>query len=191
MIKFVICIAMVLTSNFAFSKTVCDQSTTLELEACVHENFESSNHNLNRIYDNALKDLHAPDRLNLLSAQRAWIKYKEKYCRAAYDGTNPGEEAAVDMWSCLDAVTESRIKEIQHLNSSSGLNDYTRSIILIANLYEYDDTNKVIAKLINDTPDAKNPDWIQYANLNCKMTALKLSEDQRACIARMNFYKNW
>jgi hypothetical protein len=71
------------------------------------------------------------------------------------------------------------------------VDDYTKSLIVMANLYEHGDTNKVIAKLINDTPDSKNPDWIQYANLNCKMTALKLSEDQRACIARMNFYKNW
>jgi uncharacterized protein YecT (DUF1311 family) len=107
MIKFVIYVAMALTSNFAFSKTVCDQRTTSELETCAHENFDSSNSNLNRVYNNAIKHLDASDRLDLLLAQRAWIKYKEKYCRAAYDATSLGEEAAVDMWSCLDAVTES------------------------------------------------------------------------------------
>lgn len=68
---------------------------------------------------------------------------------------------------------------------------FRRSIAVMANLYENGDTGKVITKLIKNTSDGDNPNWVKYVTLNCKMAAAKLQEERDACTARLNFFKNW
>ncbi|MFM0647415.1 lysozyme inhibitor LprI family protein [Paraburkholderia bryophila] len=191
MIKIIFVLLMALVSNLAFSKAVCDGQTNAELENCAHANFDATDKELNRSYSELLKRMPASDKPNFVATQRAWVSYKEKYCQSAYDATSPGEEAGVDKWSCFASVTETRTKEIHYLDSSVGMGDFRKALAVMASVYEGGDTNKVVSKLINQTPDGKNPDWRKYVDLNCKMTAAKLQEEHDACVARLNFYKNW
>lgn len=191
MIKIIFPLIMVFASSLAFSKATCDGQTNAELENCARANFDAADKELNLSYSDVLKRMPTSAKPNLVATQRAWVNYKEKYCQSAYDATSPGEEAGVDKWSCLASVTETRTKEIHYLDSSVGMGDFRKALSVMASLYEGGDTNKVVSKLINQTPDGKNPDWRRYVDLNCKMTAAKLQEEHDACVARLNFYKNW
>ncbi|WP_158683363.1 lysozyme inhibitor LprI family protein [Burkholderia sp. BE12] len=182
---------LVMISSAAFSKVVCNGQTNAELTNCAQTNYEEADKILNRSYSEFLGKAAPLEKQNLILAQRAWVTYKEKYCNAAFDATAPGAEASIDKWTCLTSATEMRTNEIRYLGSSIGMDDFRRSLSVMANLYENGDTNKVISKLIKSTPDGSNPDWVKYVDLNCKMTAAKLREEHNACVARLNFFKNW
>ncbi|AYQ42069.1 MULTISPECIES: lysozyme inhibitor LprI family protein [Burkholderia cepacia complex] len=184
-------ILMALISGSAFSKTACNGQTNVELTACAQANYKSADAILNKTYSDTLGKINSTDKQNLISAQRAWVAYKDKYCNSAFDATSPGAEASIDKWSCLTSVTESRTSEIRYISSSIGMDEFRRSLGVMANLYEGGDTAKVIMKLERNTPDGSNPGWLKYVSLNCKITAVKLQEDRETCAARLNFYKNW
>nr|WP_249203630.1 lysozyme inhibitor LprI family protein [Burkholderia ambifaria] len=180
-----------LISSAAFSKAACNGQTNAELTDCAQTNYEAADKILNRSYNDFLGKSTAPEKQNLIAAQRAWVTYKEKYCNAAFDATTPGAEASIDKWTCLTSVTEARTNEIRYLESSIGMDDFRRSLAVMANLYENGDTTKVIYKLTKNTSDGNNPNWVKYVDLNCKMTAAKLHEERNVCTARLNFFKNW
>ncbi|WP_081077255.1 lysozyme inhibitor LprI family protein [Burkholderia pseudomultivorans] len=182
---------LMLVSSVVFSKTACDAQTNTGLADCAQENYRSADKTLNRSYSELLGTVTAAEKQNLIATQRAWITYKEKYCNSAFDAATPGAEASVDKWSCLESVTEARTSEIRYLGSSIGMNAFRRSLTVMAALYENGDVKKVISKLERNTPDGNDPDWVKYVHLNCGMTAAKLQEDHDACVARLNFFKNW
>ncbi|MCO8644077.1 DUF1311 domain-containing protein [Burkholderia multivorans] len=191
MTKNIVFSVLMLISSVAFSKVVCDGQTNAELTNCAQRNYEAADKILNKSYNEFLSKATPPERQNLIATQRAWVAYKEKYCDAAFDVTSPGAEASIDKWTCLTSATEVRTNEIRYLESSVGMDDFRRSLSVMANLYENGDTTKVISKLIKSTPDGNNPNWVKYVDLNCKMTAAKLQEERNACTARLNFFKNW
>ncbi|WP_269508456.1 lysozyme inhibitor LprI family protein [Burkholderia sp. IMCC1007] len=182
---------LILISSTVFSKVICNGQVNAELADCAEENYEAADRILNNSYNEFIRKSNPPEKKNLIEAQRAWIEYKERYCDAAFDATAPGAEASIDKWACLTSLTEVRTNEIRYLESSIGMDDFRRSLSVMANLYENGDTAKVISKLIKSTPDRSNPDWVKYVHLNCKMTAERLQEEGNACTARLNFFKNW
>lgn len=184
------CVLM-LVSSAAFSKVACNGQNNVELTSCAQANYDAADKILNKSYSELLGKIAAPEKQNLIATQRAWVAYKEKFCNAAFDATAPGAEASIDKWTCLTSVTEARTNEIRYLGSSIGMDDYRRSLTVMANLYEGGDAIKVISKLIKNTSDGNNSSWIKYVDLNCKMTAAKLQEERNACTARLNFFKNW
>ncbi|MFX1674594.1 lysozyme inhibitor LprI family protein [Paraburkholderia sp. A2WS-5] len=191
MTKILTLLAIISVSHTVFSKEICNGNTNSEIENCAHENFQSADNNLNGRYKDLLSKLTGTDKQNFVAAQRSWVAYKENYCQAAYDATSPGEEAGVDKWTCLTSVTEARTKEILYIGSSVGMGDYRRSLAIMADLYEHGDTSKVISRLVNQYSERSDQNWKKYVDLNCKMTASKLSEEHNACVARLNFYRNW
>ncbi|WP_217589032.1 lysozyme inhibitor LprI family protein [Burkholderia sp. GbtcB21] len=191
MTKNIVFCVLMLVSGAAFSKVACNGQTNAELTNCAQANYEAADKILNKSYNDFLGEVSPSDKQNLIATQRAWVVYKEKYCGAAFDATAPGAEAAIDKLACLTSVTEARTEEIRYLGAAIGMDIFRRSLTVMANLYENGDTGKVIAKLIKNTPDGDNPNWVKYVALNCKMTAGKLHEERDACTARLNFFKNW
>lgn len=189
--KNVVFFVMMLISSATFSKVVCNGQTNVELTNCAQANYENSDKILNKSYSEFIRKATPLERQNLVAAQRAWVAYKEKYCDSAFDAAAPGAEASIDKWTCLTSTTEVRTNEIRYLESSIGMDDFRRSLSVMANLYENGDVTKVISKLIKNTPDGSNPNWVKYVDLNCKMTATKLQEERNTCLARLNFFKNW
>lgn len=191
MTKNIVFCVLMLVSGAAFSKVACNGQTNAELTNCAQANYEAADKILNKSYNDFLGEVSPSDKKNLIATQRAWVVYKEKYCGAAFDATAPGAEAAIDKLACLTSVTEARTEEIRYLGAAIGMDIFRRSLTVMANLYENGGTGKVIAKLIKNTPDGDNPNWVKYVALNCKMTAGKLHEERDACTARLNFFKNW
>ncbi|MGU8080580.1 lysozyme inhibitor LprI family protein [Burkholderia pyrrocinia] len=191
MTKNIVFCVLMLVSGAAFSKIACNGQTNAELTNCAQANYEAADKILNKSYNDFLGKVSPSDKQNLIATQRAWVVYKETYCGAAFDATAPGAEAAIDKLACLTSVTEARTEEIRYLGSAIGMDIFRRSLTVMANLYENGDTGKVIAKLIKNTSDGDNHNWVKYVALNCKMTAGKLHEERDACTARLNFFKNW
>ncbi|WP_423369420.1 lysozyme inhibitor LprI family protein [Burkholderia sp. LMG 32019] len=184
-------LVLMLISSVAFSKVVCNGQTNAELTDCAQKNYEDADKVLNKNYSEFIKKVAPTEKQNLIETQRAWVAYKEKYCDAAFNSTAPGAEASIDKWACLTSATEVRTNEIRYLESSIGMDDFRRSLSVMANLYEGGDITKVMSRLIKNTPDGSNPNWMKYVDLNCKMSAAKLQEDRNTCVARLNFFKNW
>jgi uncharacterized protein YecT (DUF1311 family) len=113
--------AIFVFSSIAAASTLCNSKITRELEACARNNFELSDKQLNGAYRTLASKLQREDAQMLLTAQRAWVAYKEKTCQGAYDATSPGEEAGIDKWTCLDEITKTRLRELQYLESGAGL----------------------------------------------------------------------
>lgn len=174
-----------------FAGSMCDESVTRELKSCAKNNFDLSNKELNSEYSTIMSRFQSRDKDSLRETQRLWIKYKEAYCQAAFDAVSPGEEAAIDKWTCLDSVTRVRLGELQYINSGVSDNSFSRSINFISKTYEGGDISKVITKL-GDLPSASlDPRWTLYVEANCKLTYSRLHEEKDVCIARQNFSKDW
>ncbi|TKC78925.1 DUF1311 domain-containing protein [Trinickia terrae] len=123
-------------SGSVFSKMVCDSQVTSEIESCARSNFQLADKDLNEKYRGLIGKFDGVDRENLRSAQRYWVVYKDRYCEAAFDATNPGAEAAVEKWACLESVTAERTRELGYIDASSDMTGFYRALTFVARYYE-------------------------------------------------------
>lgn len=184
--------ALSLFAPLTSAGTLCNSSVTNELQACAKSNFAEADKRLNVEYKALSALLPEPQRINLLDVQRDWIRYRNAYCRTAFDATSPGEEAGIDRCSCLQGVTHARTKELTYIRSASGAEDFYHAIAFVSDAYENGSRAKVIRKL-NQRPTADTDErlWLTYVQGNCRLTALRLHEDHDVCVARQNFYRDW
>lgn len=176
-------------SSLAGASTLCTSKITRELETCARSNFEVSDRQLNSAYKMLASRLQGGDAQTLLKAQRAWLAYEEKTCQGAYDVTSPGEESGIDKWTCLDGITKNRTRELQYLESGTGLDDFFHAVDVVAKYYESGDRGRFIDKLAARALVDDEQDWNSYVTENCKLAASRLSEEKKDCMARQTFYR--
>ncbi|MCP2090346.1 UNVERIFIED_ORG: uncharacterized protein YecT (DUF1311 family) [Paraburkholderia sediminicola] len=181
--------AIFVFSSIAAASTLCNSKITRELEACARNNFELSDKQLNGAYRTLASKLQREDAQMLLTAQRAWVAYKEKTCQGAYDATSPGEEAGIDKWTCLDEITKTRLRELQYLESGAGLADFFHAADVVSEYYENGSRNRFIAKLADKALLKDDPNWNLYVAENCKLAVSRFSEEKQDCMARKIFYR--
>ncbi|CAE6825650.1 hypothetical protein R75465_06032 [Paraburkholderia aspalathi] len=181
--------AIFVFSNIAAAGTLCNSKITRELEACARNNFELSDKQLNGAYRVLASKLQREDAQMLLTAQRAWVAYKEKTCQGAYDATSPGEEAGIDKWTCLDEITKTRSRELQYLESGAGLADFFHAADVVSKYYENGNRSRFIDKLADRALVSDDPNWNLYVAENCKLAASRFSEEKQDCMARQSFYR--
>ncbi|CAE6793344.1 lysozyme inhibitor LprI family protein [Paraburkholderia aspalathi] len=181
--------AIFVFSSIAAASTLCNSKITRELEACARNNFELSDKQLNGAYRTLASKLQREDAQMLLTAQRAWVAYKEKTCQGAYDATSPGEEAGIDKWTCLDEITKTRLRELQYLESGAGLADFFHAADVVSEYYENGSRNRFIAKLADKALLKDDPNWNLYVAENCKLAVSRFSEEKQDCMARQIFYR--
>ena len=181
--------AIFVFSSIAAASTLCNSKITRELEACARNNFELSDKKLNGAYRVLASKLQREDAQMLLTAQRAWVAYKEKTCQGAYDATSPGEEAGIDKWTCLDEITKTRSRELQYLESGAGLADFFHAADVVSEYYENGSRNRFIAKLAEKALLKDDPNWNLYVAENCKLAVSRFSEEKQDCMARKIFYR--
>ena len=181
--------AIFVFSSIAAASTLCNSKITRELEACARNNFELSDKQLNGAYRTLASKLQREDAQMLLTAQRAWVAYKEKTCQGAYDATSPGEEAGIDKWTCLDEITKTRSRELQYLESGAGLADFFHAADVVSEYYENGSRNRFIAKLADKALLKDDPNWNLYVAENCKLAVSRFSEEKQDCMARQIFYR--
>lgn len=85
------------------------------LRQCVHDAYTASDAELNKLFHqirNRLED--NPDAAKLLvSAQRAWIAYRDAECDFSSSGADGGSIYAVIATQCRDGLTQKRIEDFK------------------------------------------------------------------------------
>ncbi|MCA2642681.1 MULTISPECIES: lysozyme inhibitor LprI family protein [unclassified Microcystis] len=87
--------------------------TQSEMNICASIAYQNADRKLNQVYRQLLPKLSAARKQKLISAQQAWIKFRDSSCefeRSAYEG---GSMAPMIYGFCLADVTEQRTKDLQ------------------------------------------------------------------------------
>ena len=95
--------------------------TQSEMNICASIAYQNADRKLNQVYRQLLPKLSASRKQKLISAQQAWIKFRDSSCefeRSAYEG---GSMAPMIYGFCLAAVTEQRTKDLQRYLEDSDL----------------------------------------------------------------------
>lgn len=95
--------------------------TQSEMNICASIAYQNADRKLNQVYRQLLPKLSASRKQKLISAQQAWIKFRDSSCefeRSAYEG---GSLAPMIYGFCLADVTEQRTKDLQRYLEDSDL----------------------------------------------------------------------
>jgi uncharacterized protein YecT (DUF1311 family) len=87
--------------------------TQSEMNICASIAYQNADRKLNQVYRQLLPKLSASRKQKLISAQQAWIKFRDSSCEfetSAYEG---GSIAPMIYGFCLADVTEQRSKDLQ------------------------------------------------------------------------------
>lgn len=86
-------------------------STQQEIDRCALEHFRKADKELNSVYRRIISKLGAVDRANLIDAQRAWLKYRDRNCKAERQFHGGTLAPTVEAF-CLQDSTQARTKEL-------------------------------------------------------------------------------
>lgn len=90
-----------------------DPQNQSEMNICAGIAYQNADRQLNQVYQQLLPKLPASRKQKLITAQQAWIKFRDSSCdfeRSAFEG---GSMAPMIYGSCLATVTEQRTKDLQ------------------------------------------------------------------------------
>ena len=95
--------------------------TQSQMNICASIAYQNADRKLNQVYRQLLPKLSAARKQKLITAQQAWIKFRDSSCefeRSAYEG---GSLAPMIYGNCLAAVTEQRTKDLRRYLEDSDL----------------------------------------------------------------------
>jgi uncharacterized protein YecT (DUF1311 family) len=95
--------------------------TQSQMNICASIAYQNADRKLNQVYRQLLPKLSAARKQKLITAQQAWIKFRDSSCefeRSAYEG---GSIAPMIYGFCLANVTEQRTKDLQRYLEDSDL----------------------------------------------------------------------
>jgi uncharacterized protein YecT (DUF1311 family) len=95
--------------------------TQSEMNICASIAYQNADRKLNQVYRQLLPKLSAARKQKLITAQQAWIKFRDSSCefeRSAYEG---GSIAPMIYGNCLANVTEQRTKDLRRYLEDSDL----------------------------------------------------------------------
>jgi uncharacterized protein YecT (DUF1311 family) len=95
--------------------------TQSEMNICASIAYQNADRKLNQVYRQLLPKLSAARKQKLITAQQAWIKFRDSSCefeRSAYEG---GSMAPMIYGFCLADVTEQRTKDLRRYLEDSDL----------------------------------------------------------------------
>lgn len=125
MLKAALFMVIFTTSSFAFDN--CDNAqSTLELSDCGKQQLDKADAKLNKIYKKVIAEYSLPNdesvarsevKKRLVTAQKAWITFRDNDCDALYKKDESGSIRVLTYLSCMIDKTEQRTKELgQYLN---------------------------------------------------------------------------
>jgi uncharacterized protein YecT (DUF1311 family) len=162
----------------------CDSIKTDELQACAWSRAQESDRTLNTTYQRAMQTLPEAQRKPLLTAQRAWVAYKEAYCKQVFDDMHPGREAGIHQALCVEHASEQRTLELQWL-----MGEHNPSFGHVMNAlddlgYSRSEMRKKLAE--RAAPAAGGKAWQRYLRGHCEMGETLRLEEPARCAARLN-----
>lgn len=108
---------VVLFMMFALAGIVaaqCEEKrTTLDISQCLGTALKRADTELNRSYQQALKNLNMADGERLRIAQRAWAAYRDAQCKAEFELWDGGTGGQIALPQCMLKLTKRRTTEIK------------------------------------------------------------------------------
>ena len=103
-----------LTQNYSAEKVNCvEPQTTTQINYCSQQEFQSADQKLNQIYQKLIKSLSKQQRQRLISAQQAWIKFRDQSCEYEQGQFEGGTLASSTYNYCLARITQQRVADIE------------------------------------------------------------------------------
>ncbi|WP_306790440.1 lysozyme inhibitor LprI family protein [Tolypothrix sp. FACHB-123] len=95
-------------------KLNCDNAQTqTEINRCAQLSYQNADKKLNQVYRQLLPTLSSSRKQKLITAQQAWIKFRDSSCefeRSAFQG---GTIAPAIYLGCLEQTTQQRTEQLQ------------------------------------------------------------------------------
>jgi len=95
--------------------------TQSEMNICASIAYQNADRKLNQVYRQLLPKLSASRKQKLISAQQAWIKFRDSSCEFERSAYEVGSMAPMIYGFCLADVTEQRTKDLQRYLEDSDL----------------------------------------------------------------------
>jgi uncharacterized protein YecT (DUF1311 family) len=102
---------------------LCDKAvTTIEINQCSQAEHQAADRKLNVAYQAALKRIESElsdtqqgkdTKKGLMEAQRLWVRFRDKDCKAIYSLWSDGTIRGGMYWGCMIGHTEQRIRELE------------------------------------------------------------------------------
>jgi uncharacterized protein YecT (DUF1311 family) len=87
--------------------------TQQELNLCASRAFQQADAELNKLYQQLMRDAGAAERAKLRAAQLAWIKFRDAHCEYEAFGNQGGSIYPMVYGFCLAEVTGERVKQFR------------------------------------------------------------------------------
>jgi uncharacterized protein YecT (DUF1311 family) len=93
--------------------------TQSEMNACAGIAYRNADRRLNQVYQQLTPKLSASRRQQLVTAQQAWIRYRDASCNFERSEVEGGSMAPMIQGNCLARLTEQRTKDLQQYLEST------------------------------------------------------------------------
>ena len=87
--------------------------TQQDLNQCASQAFQKADAELNKLYQQLMKDAGAAEKVKLRAAQLAWIKFRDAHCEYEAFGNTGGSIYPMVYGFCLAGVTGERSKQFR------------------------------------------------------------------------------
>ncbi len=144
--------------------------TQSSMNACAQQRWQATDRELNRIYQSLTPQLSNTRRQQLVTAQRAWITFRDSECAFSSSLAEGGSMQPMLLYGCLGGLTETR---------NSELNQYRRGQIPPAQGQNYQSVDnrlnalyqQVMGQLSGNRKELLTTaelDWIEYRDRLCE-----------------------
>jgi uncharacterized protein YecT (DUF1311 family) len=181
-------------SNFFQNSSIAQQpncknpQTQPEMNACSRLDYQQVDKKLQQVYDRLRSKLPNTSQQQLVSAQRAWIAFRDSNCDFQKSFFEGGSIAPTMLNCCLSDTTQQRTSELEM---------YLQTKIpapISANLLVPDrNLNEIYQKMMSQlTPQSQNKlklvqkNWIAFRDANCKFEVSLAQTNNNFCRARMS-----
>ncbi len=103
-----------MAQNINCSKAI----TTPEIKYCSQLSYKAADKQLNQVYQKVISSINGEQKQLLISAQQAWIKFRDNNCDFEVYGNRGGTGYEIFRNGCLERTTKQRTKDLQDYLSS-------------------------------------------------------------------------
>jgi uncharacterized protein YecT (DUF1311 family) len=95
--------------------SICNGSTTIEINRCLRLNYEAADRRLNKVYQQVISQLNRKERSTLVKVQRQWIKTRDRQCDREVAINRGGTGYSGFLNQCLERKTRQRTAELESM----------------------------------------------------------------------------
>jgi len=107
--QFLLLMLTMLFVQFAFAQTQAEMNQT------AMKDYKASDVKMTAMYKKVIAGMDVNGKKLLVTAQRAWIKYKEAHCASAANEYEGGSMKPLILYACLKEMTDARIEQLKSL----------------------------------------------------------------------------